>query len=72
MGAIAEGAENSLGSETSASSMAITQDVLQWRQKHELLEQSIQKYVPHSLLHVLRGDQLTFNVQERVQVLPAC
>ena len=46
MGAIAGGAESSFGSEGSASSMAVTQDILQWRQKHELLEQSIQKYVP--------------------------
>lgn len=45
MGAIAEGAENSLGSEPSTSSLTVTQDILQWRQKHELLEQSIQKYV---------------------------
>ena len=46
MSAIAGGAESSFGSEGSASSMAVTQDILQWRQKHELLEQSIQKYVP--------------------------
>lgn len=48
MGTIAGGAENSLGSETSASSVIVTQDILQWRQKHELLERSIQKYVPFS------------------------
>lgn len=45
MGTIAEGAENSRGTEASASSVAVTQDVLPWRQKHELLEQSIQKNV---------------------------
>lgn len=45
MGTIAGGAESSLGSEGSAPSVAVTQDILQWRQKHELLEQSIQKYV---------------------------
>ena len=46
MGTIADGAENSLGSETPTTSVTVTQDILQWRQKHELLEQSIQKYVP--------------------------
>ncbi|KAF9648426.1 hypothetical protein BDM02DRAFT_2278153 [Thelephora ganbajun] len=45
MGTIAGGAESSLGSEKSASSVVVTQDVLQWRQKHELLEQSVQKNV---------------------------
>ena len=49
MGTIAGGAENSLGSDGSGSSLAVTEDVLQWRQKHELLEQSIQKYVPWSV-----------------------
>ena len=44
MGTIAGGAENSLGSETtSTSSVTVTEDILQWRQKHELLERSIQK-----------------------------
>jgi hypothetical protein len=49
MGTIAGGADSSLSSEASASSVAVTQDVLQWRQKHELIEQSIQKYVIRSL-----------------------
>jgi len=49
MGTIAGGAESSLGSERSASSVTVTQDILQWRQKHELLEQSIQKYALSSL-----------------------
>lgn len=49
MGTIAGGAENNLGSDGSGSSLAVTEDVLQWRQKHELLEQSIQKYVPRSV-----------------------
>lgn len=49
MGTIAGGAENNLGSDGSGSSLAVTEDVLQWRQKHELLEQSIQKYVPWSV-----------------------
>lgn len=54
MGTIAGGAENSLSSEASASSVTVTQDILQWRQKHELLEQSIQKYVPLSLPRFVR------------------
>jgi hypothetical protein len=45
MGTIADGAENGLGSGAPTSSVTVTQDMLQWRQKHELLEQSIQKYV---------------------------
>lgn len=49
MGAIAGGAETSLASEGSATSVAVTQDILQWRQKHELLERSIQKYVLYPL-----------------------
>lgn len=46
MGTIAGGAESSRASESSAMSVTVTQDILEWRQKHELLEQSIQKYVP--------------------------
>ena len=53
MGTIAEGAENNLGSEGSAVSVAVTQDILQWRQKHELLERSIQKYALPSLCEVI-------------------
>jgi hypothetical protein len=49
MGTIAGGAESSLMSEGSSVSVAVTQDILQWRQKHESLEQSIQKYVLSSL-----------------------
>lgn len=45
MGTIAGGAESSRCSEVSASSVAVTQEILQWRQKHELLEQSVQKNV---------------------------
>ncbi|KAF9783841.1 hypothetical protein BJ322DRAFT_882184 [Thelephora terrestris] len=45
MATIAGGAESSLGSDGSASSLTVTEDILQWRQKHELLEQSIQKNV---------------------------
>ena len=45
MGTIAGGAESSRSSEASASSVAVTQDILLWRQKHDLLEQSVQKYV---------------------------
>jgi hypothetical protein len=51
MATIAGGAESSLGSDGSASSLTVTEDILQWRQKHELLEQSIQKYVPWSVHH---------------------
>ena len=49
MSTIAGGAESGLFSEGSAVSVAVTQEILQWRQKHELLEQSIQKYVLSSL-----------------------
>ena len=49
MGTIAGGAESSIASEGSSVSVTVTQEVLQWRQKHELLEQSIQKYVLFSL-----------------------
>jgi len=45
MGTIAGGTESSLASQGSATSVTVTQDILQWRQKHELLERSIQKYV---------------------------
>ena len=44
MGTIARGAESSLGDDGSVLSVAVTQDFLQWEQKHELWEQSIQKY----------------------------
>jgi len=58
MGTIAGGAESSLCSEGSVSSVAVTQDILQWRQKHELLEQSIEKYV-FRLVAALRSRWLT-------------
>ena len=45
MGTIAGGAESGIYSEGSALSVTVTQDILQWREKHELLEQSIQKCV---------------------------
>ena len=45
MGTIAGGAESGLRSEGSAVSVAVSQEILLWRQKHELLEQSIQKCV---------------------------
>ena len=45
MGTIAGGAESNPTSEGSAMSVAVTQEILQWRQKHEVLEQSIQKCV---------------------------
>ena len=52
MGTIAGGAESGLSSQGSAVSVAVTQDILQWRQKHELLERSIQKCVLSSLREV--------------------
>ena len=45
MGTIAGGAESGLRTEGSAVSVAVSQDILVWRQKHELLERSIQKCV---------------------------
>jgi len=45
MGTIAGGVESSFGGEGSALSVTVTQDILQWRQKHQVLEWSIQKNV---------------------------
>ena len=55
MGAIAGGTESSLSSEGSALSVTVTQDILEWRQKHELLERSIQKYVLWFLLAFVKS-----------------
>lgn len=71
MSTIAGGTESSLSSERSVSSVTVTQDILQWRQKHELLEQSIQKYVLSSL-PASWSHRLTLYMKERAEILSAC